>query len=133
MKIQSGDIITHTYRVKSQDLAQFESGVVHHVCSTFTLGREVEWTSRKFVLEEVNDDVEFVGTYLEIKHLSPAVEGEVLDFTALVESFDGRELISSVEVRVGKRMIAMAKTGQKMIDKADFKENILRLARNGEG
>ena len=133
MKIQVGDSINHTYTVKQKDLAEFETGLVHSVCSTFALGREIEWTTRKFVLRIVSNTEEWVGSYLEIKHIAPALINEQLSFEAEVIKYDGEELIANVEVSVGERMIAKARTGQKKVDKEKFKENLSRLARNGEG
>ena len=74
----------HTKVVASADLASFESGIVHPFCSTFAIAREMEWASRLFVLEMLEDGEEGIGTKIEINHLSPALEGEELTFEAKI-------------------------------------------------
>jgi predicted thioesterase len=86
---QPGDVKEHQYIVKPEDLAAFGERMIHPVCSTFALGREMEWSSRQFVLEMIEPDEEGVGTFLEISHHSPAVEGEHLLIKAtLIEVID---------------------------------------------
>lgn len=122
-----GDTKVHTYEVKQADFAGFQSGVVHPVCSTFTLGREVEWSSRLFVLEMTEADEEGIGTLLEIAHLGPAFEGEVMIIKATFDSLLGNELICSIEVSVGDRPVAIGRTGQKILKKDRINQIFTRL------
>ena len=115
MKPISDKIKSITYRVKQEDVAAFEGKVVHPVCSTFTLAREIEWTTRQFVLDIRDDDEEGIGTHVSIDHKSPAFVGEDIIFTARIESLTNGELICSYEARVGERLIASGKTGQKIL------------------
>ncbi len=114
---QKGDIRTHTFKVTEADLATFQTGNVHKVCSTFALAREMEWSSRLFVLDMIESHEEGIGTALEIVHHSPAFEGETLDFTATIFELIGHELICDIEVRVGERLVATGKTGQKILNR----------------
>ena len=66
--------------VRPQDVAAFHDQVVHPVCSTFSLAREAEWTTRQFVLDMRDDDEEGVGTFLNIEHKAPAFIGEEILF-----------------------------------------------------
>jgi fluoroacetyl-CoA thioesterase len=118
-----GDV--HHYRkvVNEGDVAAFHGVVVHPVCSTFTLAREMEWTTRQFVLAIIDEAEEGVGTYIEIQHKSPAFVGEEILFTGKIEQINGHELICSVVASVGLRVIALGKTGQKIMQK----ETISRL------
>lgn len=113
-----GNIREHSYTVKAEDVAAFESGTVHEVCSTFALGREMEWASRLFVLEMREAHEEGIGTHLEIEHLSPALVGDHLRITAEVESLQGNELLCTIQVstKAGRR-VARGRTGQKIIDR----------------
>jgi fluoroacetyl-CoA thioesterase len=70
-----GDKKRLAYRVKREDVAAFQGEVVHPVCSTFTLAREVEWATRQFVLEMREPHEEGIGTQLVIDHKSPAFVG----------------------------------------------------------
>ncbi|MFN3841262.1 MAG: thioesterase family protein, partial [Cyclobacteriaceae bacterium] len=91
--------------------------VVHPVCSTFTLAREIEWTTRQFVLEMRDEDEEGVGTFLSIDHRGPAFVGDEVVIKAWIDSLNGNELICGYEASVGSRLIAIGKTGQKILSK----------------
>lgn len=106
---------TTRYMVKEEDVAAFEGEVVHPVCATFTLAREMEWATRQFMFEWRDDDEEGIGTFLSIEHRSPAFIGEELIILSTVESVNGHELICSCVVKVNERIIATGKTGQKVL------------------
>lgn len=112
---KTGDVKVTRYTVMPQDVAAFQGNVVHSVCATFTLAREIEWSTRQFVLDMRDDDEEGIGTYLAIEHKGPAFVGEEIIFTAWVDTQKGNELICSYEAKVGDRMIATGKTGQKIL------------------
>lgn len=112
-----GDIRKYKMVVAPSDVAAFHGKVVHEVCSTFTLSREAEWTTRQFVLEMKDDDEEGVGTFITVNHKSPAFVGEEIVFLGKVDSIIGHELICTFEARVGNRVIADGKTGQKIFNK----------------
>ena len=123
-----GDVKIHTYTVVKDDFATFHTGNVHPVCSTFALAREMEWSSRLFVLEMVEADEEGVGTQLEIVHHAPAFEGEVLELKATISSFSGNELICEIKVKAGQRLVASGKTGQKILNKEKLSQIFTRLS-----
>ena len=112
-----GDRKTYKTIVKPEDQAAFHGEVLHAVCSTFALARDMEWSSRLFFIDMKEEDEEGVGTYVEITHRSPAFVGEELTITATVESINGNELMCLIDVRVKGRIIATGKTGQRMLKK----------------
>ena len=112
-----GDSKTFRKKVTMDDRAIFHGEVVHNVCSTFALARDFEWSSRLFFLEMKDDDEEGVGTHLSIDHKSPAYVGEEITFTATVEEINGAHLTCTIEAKVGDRVIASGKTGQRMLKK----------------
>ena len=118
----TGDRKVHQYTVIADDFATFSEGTVHPVCSTFVLAREIEWSSRLFVLEMTEEDEEGIGTMLQITHKSPALEKETLVITAVVERWEQHELICNVRVKVGTRLVATGKTGQKILKKEKIKQ-----------
>ncbi|WP_224998420.1 thioesterase family protein [Cesiribacter sp. SM1] len=122
-----GDKKTWQKRVEPQDKAAFEGEQVHPVCSTFALGREIEWASRLFVLDMREEDEEGIGTLLEIQHKAPALEGELLEITATVEQQEQNELLCSIEVKVGNRVVAVGRTGQKVLKRAALEKIFKRL------
>ena len=112
---QAGDIKEHRTVVKLQDVAAFNGLTVHNVCSTFALAREIEWTTRLFVLEMKEAHEEGVGTFLEIRHEGPAFVGEEIVIQGIYETVTGVELTCSFVARVGDQIIARGKTGQKIL------------------
>lgn len=113
--------------VTVKDVASFHGKTVHEVCSTFTLARDAEWTTRKFVLEMKAEDEEGIGTFISINHKGPAFVGEEIVFTGRVETLQGNELICSFEARVGSRLVADGKTGQKIFKKEKLAERFARV------
>jgi len=122
-----GDVRVHTYQVTKDDFATFQSGTVHQVCSTFVLAREMEWSSRLFVLEMKEEHEEGVGTALEIKHHAPAFLGDTLQLSATIHSLSGNELICDIEVKVDDSLVASGKTGQKILNKEKVRQIFTRL------
>ena len=118
----TGDTKQYKRIVSSQDVAAFHGEVVHPVCSTFSLARDVEWTTRLFVLDMRELDEEGVGTFLTIEHKSPAFVGEEITFTGKVEKVNGHELICSFVANVGERLIAQGTTGQKIFKREKLKK-----------
>jgi fluoroacetyl-CoA thioesterase len=119
---KAGDKKQYARIVNPEDVASFHGAVVHPVCSTFVLAREIEWTTRLFVLDMRDDDEEGIGTYLTIEHRGPAFVGEEITFTGVVDEMRGHELICSFEAHVGTRLIARGKTGQKILKKERIRE-----------
>lgn len=112
-----GDKKSFEKQVLSNDIAQFESGVVHQVYSTFALGRDAEWTCRQFVLEMKQDDEEGIGTFLTIQHESPALIGSTVSFEAELISVDKNEVVCEYQAKVGDRLVAYGRQGQKIVKK----------------
>ncbi len=114
-QFQVGDVKRKTFRVMDADEAAFEGTVVHSVCSTFSLAREIEWATRQYVLEMREEDEEGVGTFLSIEHVSPAFVGEEVLIESKVDAINGNELICSYTAFVKDRVVATGKTGQKIL------------------
>lgn len=112
-----GDKKQIAYVVKQSDVAAFQGEVVHPVCSTFALAREIEWATRQFVLEMREAHEEGIGTHITIDHKSPAFVGEKILFTSTVEKLENHEIICAFEASVNGRIIATGKTGQKILSR----------------
>jgi fluoroacetyl-CoA thioesterase len=112
-----GDTKVYKTTVKPEDQATFHGEVLHAVCSTFALARDMEWSSRLFFIEMREEDEEGVGSYLEIQHRAPAFVGDEIAITATVDSINRNELMCQIEVKVGEKIIATGKTGQRMLKK----------------
>ncbi|MEQ8476634.1 hypothetical protein [Fulvivirga sp.] len=112
-----GDQIKIERLIEDSDVAAFNGEVVHKVCSTFALAREIEWSSRQFVLQMREEDEEGIGTMLTIDHKAPAFVGEIVEVMAEIESIVKNEITCTYEAKVGARIIATGKTGQKVLKK----------------
>lgn len=113
--------VGHTMRlvhlVEQADLATFETGNVHPFYSTFALGRDAEWACRQFVLQMKEDDEEGIGTFLNIRHKSPAMLGDTVEFIATVSLLEGHQIDCSFVAKVGDRIVAEGEQGQKILKK----------------
>ena len=123
--------IIHRHIVSEADLAHFKYERVHHVCSTFALAREIEWTTRQYINRIKSESEEGIGTMLEVHHQNIALEGEEIVVSAEVESFEHGELICIFEVKVGERLVANGKTGQKLLPR-EILDSKFNKIENGE-
>lgn len=124
-----GQFKSHSYQVKAEDFAIFDAGMVHEVVSTFALAREMEWATRLFALEMREEDEEGIGTFVEIKHLSPALNGAELKITAHLVEIIKNEIICEVLVKQSDRVIARGRTGQKILKREKIKQIFTSLDR----
>lgn len=119
---KTGDEVRFERKITPDDIASFYGQVVHEVYSTFALARDAEWTGRQFVLGMKEDDEEGIGTELLVNHLKPAFPGETITFVGRIEYIERNEVICSFEAKVGDRLIATGKTGQKILKKDRIKK-----------
>jgi len=131
-RLSVGDIRVFSHNVKDTDIAAFDTGMVHPVCSTFALAKYIEWTSRLFIIDIKEEEEEGIGTMLQIEHLSPAFIGDNLKFEATIISINQNELICNVDISAGKRKVAKAKTGQKLLTKHRLNEIFSSLEKHGK-
>src|SRR5688572_5032582 len=117
-----GDKKVYRKVVTSQDFPSFHGQVVHPVYSTYALARDAEWTTRQFVLDLRDDDEEGIGTFINLQHQAPAFEGEEVLWVGCIDEINNNEVICTVEACVGNRIIAMGKTGQKVLKREKIKK-----------
>jgi predicted thioesterase len=117
-----GDKKEHRKAVAKEDFASFHGEVVHSVCSTFTLAREFEWTTRQFVLDMQDENEEGVGTFVNVIHHAPAFEGDEILYEGIIDEINDHEIICSVNAYVGEKLIASGKTGQKFFTREKIKK-----------
>jgi fluoroacetyl-CoA thioesterase len=117
MHVKPGDTRVYTKLVTVADFARFDDGLVHAVCSTFSLAQAAEWSGRLFVLDMKAEDEEGIGTSLVINHKSPAFEGDEIVITATLKEHTGSRVISSFEAYVAGRLVADGETGQMILKK----------------
>jgi predicted thioesterase len=122
---QPGDQRKFVKQITAADFVRFEDEVLHAVYSTYSLARDFEWSSRLFFIDMKEADEEGVGTFVSVDHKSPAFAGETVTITATIDTLVGHELICTIEARVEDRIIAVGKTGQKML-KLDKLNRIFR-------
>ncbi len=122
-QFQKGDIKTFTKIVLPTEIAQFESGTVHEVYSTFSIAKDAEWSGRLFVLEMKELDEEGIGTKISVEHKSPAFVGDEVNFVATFEEITERgEIITSFQAFCGDRLIAKGTQGQRILLKSMIEE-----------
>jgi fluoroacetyl-CoA thioesterase len=116
-----GDRKEYSVVVTKNDVATFHGNVVHEVYSTFAIGRDMEWTTRQFVLDMKEEDEEGIGTFLNIQHKAPAFIGEEIIFTGEITGLRNHEIICDVTAKVNDRIVAIGETGQKILKKEKIK------------
>ncbi|RBL92325.1 MULTISPECIES: thioesterase family protein [Chitinophaga] len=124
---QPGDVKQFTRHVRAEDCAAFDSGQVHPVYATFALGRDAEWCCRLFVLEMKTEEEEGIGTKLTVEHLSPALQGSVVLFTATITALQGNEITCSYEAHCDNRLVARGVQVQKILPKAKLERRFASL------
>lgn len=123
-----GDEMTFELIVQSSDAATFETGTVHPVYATFALGRDAEWCCRLFVLAMKEEDEEGIGTFLTVNHISPALVGSTVKFTAILIKLERNEIVCRYDAKCGERLIAQGEQGQKILKKAKLERLFTELA-----
>lgn len=109
--------------MRPEDTAAFESGAVHAVYATFALARDAEWCSRQFVLLMKEAGEEGIGTFVNVKHVSPALVGSTVLFEAVIDELKGNEINCTFTATVNGRLVAEGRTGQKIL----LKEKIEKI------
>ncbi len=125
-----GNQLTLVHVVDQADLATFETGNVHPFYSTFALGRDAEWACRQFVLQMKESDEEGIGTFLNIRHKSPAMLGDTVEFIATVSVLEGHQIDCTFVAKVGERIVAEGEQGQKILKKEKL-ERLVNQIING--
>jgi fluoroacetyl-CoA thioesterase len=127
-----GDTKQFLREVTNDDIASFDDQAVHHVLSTFALGRDAEWVCRLFVIDMKDIDEEGIGTFLEIEHRSPAFVGDKIMYTGKFEEHNGNNVICSFCAEVGQRVIAKGRTGQKILKKEKINQLFTSISGKGK-
>lgn len=116
-KIPLGTIKKFQRIVEVKHIAKFDSETVHNVCSTFQIAKDAEWVCRLFVKEMKEDFEEGIGTYVSVEHASPALIGQIIEYTAVLTELNGNELIAEWKAKVAGRLIAKGNQIQKILPK----------------
>lgn len=130
-KFQTGDKKSYHKTIANDDIAQFESGIVHEVYSTFAIARDAEWSGRLFVLEMKEDGEEGIGTFIHVNHLSAAFPGQKIYYEATFEEINEKgEIITSFTAFQGDRIIAKGRQGQRILLKTKIDQIFEKLRMN---
>jgi fluoroacetyl-CoA thioesterase len=124
---QPGDIQTYSLVVTPEHFAVLNGQLIHPVLSTFALGQAMEWSSRQFVELMLEEGEAGIGTQLSIEHHGPAFEGETVEIRAIFERLEGPALTCYVEARVGERLVATGRTGQRIVSSARLQARFQQL------
>jgi len=122
---QIGDVKTFLTKVTEAKLAQFEAGRVHAVYSTFAVAQDAEWCCRLFVLDMLESGEEGVGSFIDVRHLSPALLGSDVRIEAKLMRVEGNMIRCSYKVWCSERLIAEGEQEQRILDRVRF-EKLLR-------
>jgi predicted thioesterase len=76
------------------------------------------------------DDEEGIGTFLNIRHKSPAMLGDTVEFIATVSVLEGHQIDCTFVAKVGDRIVAEGEQGQKILKKEKL-ERLVNQIING--
>lgn len=127
-----GDSKSYSFKVTDEHFPDFGNSIVHDVCATYTLAKEIEWASRLFVLDMLQKNEEGIGTLITIEHVNPAFLNEHVCIKTIVMSLKGHELLCSYVASVGSRIIAKGRTGQKILEKGKLISRFSTLEQGGK-
>lgn len=127
-----GDSKSYSFKVTDAHFPDFGNSIVHDVCATYTLAKEIEWASRLFVLDMLQKNEEGIGTLITIEHVNPAFLNEQVCIKTIVMSLKGHELLCSYVASVGSRIIAKGRTGQKILEKRKLISRFSTLEQGGK-
>jgi predicted thioesterase len=131
-RFQPGETRHWKHIVSPDDTAAFADGPVHPVYATFALARDAEFACRQFVLEAREEHEEGIGTYVSVEHLSGALPGARIDFTATVEEMNGNTLVCKWEAYDRERIIAKGKQIQKILSRDRLQSIFESLSRGSD-
>jgi predicted thioesterase len=75
-------------------------------------------------------DEEGIGTFINVKHISPALVGDEVRFIATIKSVIYNEVTCTITAKVKGKLIAKIETGQKILN-LDELEALKRKAKSG--
>jgi predicted thioesterase len=125
---KKGDTKSYSKVIQPNEIAQFESGTVHDVYSTFSIAKDAEWSGRLFVLEMKEEGEEGIGTSISVEHKGPAFVGQEVTFISTFQEInEKKEIITSFQAFVGNRLIAQGLQGQRILPKVKIDAIFLQI------
>ncbi len=96
----------------------FDGVVVHRVCSTWSLGHQMELAARRVLVPYLEAHEEGLGTHLSVDHLSPAPVGCSVRVVAEATEVTEDRLVCRVRAYDGDRLVARGSQVQRVLPKS---------------
>lgn len=110
----------------------FDGVVVHRVCSTWTLGHQMELAARRVLLPHLTEGLEGIGAHLSIDHVGPAPVGSTVRVVARAVETDPTTVVCEVVAYDGRpdrdRVIGRGRQVQRVLPKSRLDALIARAA-----
>lgn len=103
------------------------------VYGTPFLLRDVERVCHQLLQDHLDDEQSTVGTYVNLKHLAPTLEGATVTLTAKVSAVDRRAVTFEVIVRDDVEELARIEHGRFVVDKSKLKARLQDKAQKLRG
>jgi predicted thioesterase len=126
-----GHVKVYATTVTPDKLAAFDAapggGTVHPLYSTFALAKDAEWACRLFVLDMLEPGEEGIGSFVSVRHVSPALQGSNIRIEATLQRVEGSLIYCTYQAFCDGRLLAHGEQEQRILDKARFYASLAKL------
>ena len=126
--LQIGNTAEVTITVTPEMCPAFDSVIVHHVYSTWSMAHHMELAARKVLAPHLQDHEEGIGSHLSIDHVAPAPLGHDVRIVATATEIGPTTLVCDVIAYDGERVVGRGKQVQRILPKAKLAALIQRAS-----
>ncbi|WP_027417035.1 thioesterase family protein [Aneurinibacillus terranovensis] len=113
--------------VEESMMPAFDGEVVHPVLSTVSMIYYMEKAGRYVILPYLEDDEEGAGFSIDIKHIGPAVVGQVVRFKAVCTEVNEKRVVCEVTAHTNLNIVGQGSFIQAFFKKTDMAKRIERI------
>ena len=124
--LQIGNTAEVAITVTPEMCPAFDSVIVHHVYSTWSMAHHMELAARKVLAPHLQDHEEGIGSHLSIDHVAPAPLGHDVRIVATATEIGPTTLVCDVIAYDGERVVGRGKQVQRILPKTKLKALIER-------
>ena len=125
--LKPGTTAEFTVVVTEDMLPKFEGEVVHPVMSTVSMIYYMEWAGRQVILPYLEADEEGSGFAVNIRHVGPAVAGQVVTFKAVCQEVTKNRVVCEVTADTARNRVGVGSFTQAIFNKHEIRRRFETL------